>query len=713
MNILQRTRMWLARGLFKAATGQSLSFLPDWVRHTFFIPTWQAIVKNGVKGNSAVWACLSALAFGFSEPPLMVWTETKDGLQALPDSPVRALLKRPNPDQGEAEFHQYCVMYCAAGGNVYIWKQRGRNGRPVALWPFHDGQMKPVPGRNTEDGMVAYYVLDIGNGVSANPFNVNRFDDMGGIAIPKNDIVHWKWLPDLEQPWLGMGAIAGAAGDISTDSEIRQYVYSLLKNDAAPAVVVTLVEGEEADDEKIKRLQAQWVQKYGGNNRGAPAFLEAGMTVNQLSMNLQQLSYEALHNIPESRIAAAFKVPAMMIGLNVGLQRSTFTNYPEARQAFTEDTLAVLWRGLESELEASLVDDFGGDIILRHDLKMVRALQDDREKLWQQAQSGWDSALLTRSQALKLLGMRSTPDDDIYKVTLATMFLPLGEMLPVSQPAQLSDQPPPKMLIDARASYNLIETKVTRPQLANLIHEKRRIRAQVAGRAEGAIDGWFEKLADKVIAAAAEIDNRAKTEKGITQQQWDALFLQLFRQEEAGLHTILKRYTLEVIVLSWPLMNLELQSDAQFNENDPLVQRALQMAGLNIRDITESTRQALVSYLQPAYEAGTPIEEMSRGIRSLITETYAGRGRAIARTEVGRAQNSATGDRFAAAGVQHVLVFDNGFDNSHEFCKQVDGKVVSLDWSRRNSLQHPNCVRAFGAVFNYHGDVFTEEVPWG
>lgn len=710
MNIFTRAQMWLARGLYKAATGQSLSFLPEWVRHAFFVPTWQAIVKNGIKGNSAVWACLTALAFGFSEPPLRHWTESEDGLQPVANSPVRKLLRRPNPDQGEAEFKQYCVIYAAAAGNLYLWKQRGRNGLPVALWPFSDGVMTPIPGRDTAEGMVVYYVLDIGDGKQSNPFGVNRFDDLGGVAIPKTDIIHWKWMPDPEQPWIGRGAVAGAAGDISTDTEIREYVYSLLKNDASPPLVVTLVEGEEVSDVKVARLGAQWMQKYGGAKRGVPAFLEAGMTVTQTGMNLQQLAYEALHNIPESRIAAAFRVPPIIAGLNIGLQRSTFSNYAEAREAFTEDTLIPLWHGLESEIEQSLMTDFGEELVLRHDLSEVRSLQEDQTALWLRVQSAWESSLLTRAAALRMLGVKSTPEDEVYKVGVATMFLPEGEMMPASQPAQIQDAPaPPKMLIDGRVTYSTLETKVSRESLKNIIAEKRRIRALVSGRAEGAIDTWFEKLAGKVVDAAASIDPKVK---GVTPGQWELLMEQLFQQEALGLENVLKRYTLEVITLTWPLLNLELQSDARFSENDPLVQRTLEAAGLSIRDITETTRIALADFLKVAYEDGQPIEEIADGIRGLITETYANRGRAIARTEIGKGQNSATADRFAAAGVQNVLVFDNGFDNSHEFCRRVDGKVVSLAWSRRNSLQHPNCVRAFGAVFDYRGEVFEEEVPW-
>ena len=46
-----------------------------------------------------------------------------------------------------------------------------------------------------------------------------------------------------------------------------------------------------------------------------------------------------------------------------------------------------------------------------------------------------------------------------------------------------------------------------------------------------------------------------------------------------------------------------------------------------------------------------------------------------------------------------MIIYDNGFDNSHEVCRALDGSVVKLEWAKENPLQHPNCVRAFAPYF--------------
>ena len=85
---------------------------------------------------------------------------------------------------------------------------------------------------------------------------------------------------------------------------------------------------------------------------------------------------------------------------------------------------------------------------------------------------------------------------------------------------------------------------------------------------------------------------------------------------------------------------------------------------------------------------------------ALSPKTYKGRAETIARTEIGTAQQVTTYHRYKFSGADGVIVFDNGFDNSHPTCTQLDGTVQTLDWAKDNPLQHPNCVRAFGAWFN-------------
>lgn len=850
MNALDRFRLWVARGAYKAA---GLTFLPQWVRYSVFSPAWQMLLSEGYKANSAVFACAEALGFAFQEPPLLAWREAKSGLEPILNHPFRKLMMKPNADMGRAEFQLICVLYAAIGGNCYIWKQRSAGKRVVGLWPLNDGQMQPIAGHNTEQGFVSYYELATG---SDSP-----------LPIPKEDVIHWKWMPDLQYPWRGMGAVAAAARDVDTDNEVGSYIFSLLKNDAVPRVVVTLVEGEELTPARSKRLKEEWVQKYGGDNRGAPAFLEAGMKAEKMSFDLTQMAFEALRGVPEARIAACFRVPPIIAGLNIGLNRSTFSNYKEARQAFAEDTLVPLWASFASEVQQGLADEPGfSDAIYRHDLNQVRALQENQTELWNRANSSFNNNLTTRAESRRMVGLPSSPTDEVYKETLTMVLTPAGQ-LPVPRTAENGTAPKllPRVQLkqngrtramvalmlpqeigvalqaivgqlpsgstpvpieemhltlcylgdtetltispeaitavlaqfsaewgpmagvlngvglfnvvqedgalplyasfdaprlpafrqalvdkltqagivfagehgfvphitvayvpagtelpadmprtsfvfsavtlawgDARADYPLhgakqAERKETRKERRKeLVEARRRVRASVVGRAEAAIDSWFAGLADRVMSRARK-GWGARGER----KELPAARELLTTQDTAELTGVIQRFYAEILFASWEYLNLELGETVSFSENDPIVTQLLGEAGVRIQDIHETTLQSLQELLQDAYANGWSVDDLvEHGLRDLIEETYRNRARTIARTEIGTAQNNGTVLRYGRAGVKFVEVFDNGFDNSDPECKRLAGTIQTLEWARANPLQHPNCVRAFGAVFD-------------
>jgi hypothetical protein len=131
------------------------------------------------------------------------------------------------------------------------------------------------------------------------------------------------------------------------------------------------------------------------------------------------------------------------------------------------------------------------------------------------------------------------------------------------------------------------------------------------------------------------------------------------------------------------------------------------MAELRLSDIKDTTIQALTEALAYAAEHGWGVDKLMRGdpengipgLRDLVEETYKGRAETIARTELGEAQNAATAGRYAEAGVQKVVIMDNGLEDDDDACKIANGQIWSLAYFEDNFLEHPNCTRAAGAYF--------------
>ena len=653
--------------LFKAAS-RTLQLAPRFTRWAFSKFNWFKAVE-GYEANSAVFACVSALAFSFPEAPLLAGTEVDGKFTANYNDPIMDLFLQPNPDMGEAEFMQYCIVYAAVGGNCYIWKQRNVNGQVMAWWPFSDAQITPIQGENTSQGLVKNYEYKAGPGVDA-------------ITLDKNDIIHWKWMPNPKQPWRGMGGIEAAASEVDKDREANAYIYALLKNNAVPPIVVTLTEDDELTTEKARRLRKEWQISHTGENSGTPAFLEYGMKVEKLGYDLQQLAGEALSSVPEARIAACLRVPPVVAGLSVGLKRSDYGDQA-ARRAFTELTLAALWRMLASELRSGMQDEYPAkskNWRISFNLRVVRALQDDETKVWERVTSAFERSLLTRAQAKTQLGIEPDAGDDVYKISLASEFVPAGE--PVVRNV------PPKSAKNALLNLDR--------KAKNVASAMRKLRTKLAKTMQAELDKYFHDLADLVVERAkAQKSNLPSAESLLT------------NDDSATLVGLIKRYYVTILELSWEAWNLELGIEKAFDLADPLVTEILAVAGTQVKEIQQTTLDALRVALQKASDAGLSIDDLVRGntdlgipgLRDVVEETYKNRPRNIARTELGTAQNNAAAKRYQGAGVEKVIVLDNGAEDDDEECKVANGQIWSLAYFQDHVLQHPSCTRAAGAYF--------------
>uniref|UniRef100_A0A6H1ZD85 Putative portal protein n=1 Tax=viral metagenome TaxID=1070528 RepID=A0A6H1ZD85_9ZZZZ len=706
------TLNWFQSLFVKAAvrTG-SFRFVPEWVRATF-LPVSLRRLLDGYRKNSAVAACVTTLAFSFPEAPLLAGSMTSDGrFVADYGHPMMQLLRQPNPDMGDVELMQFAITYASIGGNLYLWKQRAVNGKVIAVWPFSDVNVTPIPGGSTAEGFVKEYQFDAGDGKK--------------IPVPKSEMIHWKWMPDPEQPARGIGAIEFAIRDSDRDMEASAYIYALLKNNAVPPVVVTMAEGDELTPKKAARLRKEWQAKMGGDQRGSLAFLEFGMKAEKMGFDLQQLAGEALNAVPEARIAAAFRVPPVVAGLSVGLKRSDYGDQA-ARRAFTELTLSALWRSLASELRNGLKDDFGvgTNFQLQFDMRQVRALQEEESKRWERVTLAFNRSLLTRGQAKQELGMEAGRGDEVFFVSLATEFIPAGEAVErttttngktnkrTTNEETNKRTPNEETNTQRTGTRKRIKTNEQIKASGEMRQEKataggaalRRVRLDVARRMGQAVAVYYSQLADRVVERAESGKQKAEGRRQKALPDAEDL---INATDNATLKTLVKRFFVEVLMLSWETWNYSLGVELAFDLEDPLVTAILRTAGTRVKLIQEETLSALREALSYGSEHGWSIDDLVRGdaeagirgLREIVDETYQDRARTIARTELGEAQNQATAQRYRDAGVGLVEILDDGLGDDDEPCIEANGQIWTLEYFAAHSLEHPNCTRAAAPYF--------------
>lgn len=656
---------------------KNLSFAPVWLRYAFSsIASIDKLIEEGYKKNSAVSACSTTLQLTFPEPPLLVGYE-EDG-RFVPDyeHALNQLLRQPNIDMGMAEFLQFAITYNPIGGNAYIWKQRNSSGRVIGLYPFSDVQVVPVRGMDTNEGFVAYYEFYAGDG--------------SRVFVSKNDIIHWKWMIDPNNPHKGIGAIALSAREVDRDNEATSYIFSLLKNNAVPPVVITLEPGDDPSQDELDAMGQKWTAKHGA---GQPAFITNGMKVDQLGYDLNKLAGETLADVPETRIAANFHVPPSVAGLNVGVKRSDYGD-TAARKAFTEQTLMALWRSFASEMYNGLKDDFAlpKNYTLKFDVSNVGALQELKKDQRTSVNELWKSGLVTRAEGKRELGMKPLPGDDVYYVSLATEFVPADAGAVVRDAVGGKSTPHPQPL----------SLKGEGKKSGSVSQMLLRIRTTVAKRMTTAVDVYFSQLADRVVerAGKAAVSDQLSAKADLPNAR-DLVN----GDDRKTLETVIKRYYVEVIELSWDTWNVALGIEKAFDLTDPAVTRALKMAGEHVKEIEETVLDAVKVALTHANENGWSIDQLvrgdetQRGLREIIDETYKNQSRAIARSELGQAQNAAAAERYRSTGVEKVQILDGGAEDSAPACQIANGQIWTVALLDAHRLQHPNCSRCPAPYF--------------
>lgn len=654
-----------------------ISLIAPWITKSFLVPSWNSLVHEGYRKNSVFFAAVRTLAFSFPAPPLMVYADDSDSAEPLPNHPLRRLLASPNPDQGEVMMRAAAIVWMAIGGSVYIHKERNARGQVIALRTYHDGNITVVPAADpNSDSWISHYVFTGRDGVQT--------------VIPRDDIIHVQWpTPDALQPWMSQPPLLAVARELDADNEASRYVATLLANDAMPRTIITPSADSGLTPDEKARVRDLFVARHGGSNRGGVEVIDFGAKIERLSLDMDELSFAALHDISEQRICAALGVPPSVAGLG---DDPTYSNAEEAHYRYTVDTLAPLWRLFESQIQSQLVPDFGGDIYVRHDLSRVAAFREDVDAKAVRTYSGYQAGLIGFREARAAIGLNPDPEpNELFLVNGTSLLLPLAEVVAGSlMPQQITtieQQPEP-----AKALAKPETKALSRAQAQRQMTRLQRYRMRIARQLEREVQAFFDDLAKTVASRARsrKADEMPSIEELLEDDDW------------LDLTNTLKSYTIDLLELSWEPWNALLGADIAFELSDPAVVRATANSAQQVTGIAETTRAAIRDVLKTGTEEGWTIWQLVNGVDGqpgllqTVAQTYKNRARTIARTELGTAQNIAAGERFSAMGVQHVEIFDGGSDDSDEDCNQLNGAIKSLAWFKANPLGHPNCVRAAG-----------------
>jgi HK97 family phage portal protein len=666
MNPLQRVMNWGEKRFnemlfptdYGGANGWNYTYLSDGIPRV----SGPNIIIPGVSDytvdthtSSAVMACVNWLCRTFPEAPLQVVRVNREGEREVDTRhKLPSLLETPNPFYSGVLLWDATLADWLIDGNAYWVKIRNSGGQVIQLWWGPQSTIEPRWDEKDSTEFIGYYEY------RPDPSKDRR------VRLDVSDVVHFRYGIDPHNVRKGLSPLRSLMREIFTDEEAAAYSATLLKNMGVPGIVVSPAANEMGGG--ISMAEAQQVKetmiaKTTGSKRGEPIVLSQGMKVDVLSFSPEKMNLKDMRRVPEERITATLGIPAIVVGLGAGLDRSTFANYAEARESAYESFIIPNQRRFAADLKTQLLPDFGdtAGVAIQFDTSGVRVLQEDENAKAQRWGQMVRDGIAMVSEARNATGLPVEPEHEV--------FLRPNNLVEVGANVE---PPPPTVTVETTPPAQLPPPeKALEPEFKSYGSAVRAIE----GRAARATTAYLQEQYEKAAAAG----------KG-----WQRA---LDMGPEA--RALYNRFYPLILRHSWNDAAAELGIELAFDLENKWVKEVLDDLAKAIVGIAETTREEVRSLVAKQAEEGWSIDELAAEIRKLKEVHSTARARTIARSETAIAYNKGSLAGYREAGVEKVEVFDG---DEHEPCRSANGSIWTIEQAEAEPLCHPNGTRSFAAV---------------
>jgi HK97 family phage portal protein len=353
---------------------------------------FETLVKEGYRKNELIYACISKKANTAAQVALRVTDADGEPIQ---DHPLTSLLQRPNSMMTEYDLWSSIILYQDLAGRAAFEKVRSKSGQVVELWPLRPDWLLPIPSRKD---IIAYYQYTP--------------PGMPPVNLKKQDVLDFKLYDPLNlyhaYPPV---AIAGRVGDV--DNSETDYLKLFFEKGGVPPGILT--SKQKLVDLQVEDIRRRWRERYGGYSKWLePAILDSDASYQRTGLTFDEMGFEGLDSRNEARICMVLRVPPILIGARVGLDRATYANYKEARLAWWQDDLIPYYADLLDTLQNDLLPEFGGDVFLHWDFSRVPAIQEHLNSVREQTRQDALAGLITVNEFRVSVGLPEDENSDIF-----------------------------------------------------------------------------------------------------------------------------------------------------------------------------------------------------------------------------------------------------------------------------------------------------------
>lgn len=328
-------------------------------------PAFPSLTALAYKSNGIVFSCMGVRMRVGSEIRFQ-FRQVRDGKPGnLFGNRDLTPLERPWAGGTTGDLVARAIQYGDIAGNAFMVPSRGGISHLRPDWVTIIAGSMNDPDVNVWDPeaeVLGYGYKPGGAGSGRDP-----------IFYLAEDVAHFAPIPDPDARYRGMSWLTPIIRDVMADKAMTEHKLAFMEHGATPNLVIKL-------DVPDIDVYSQWIEKLSEEHAGAfnaykTLYLGAGADATVVGTDLRKIDYKIVQAGGETRIASAAGVPPIIAGLSEGLAAATYSNYGQARRAFSDATMRPLWRNLAGSLAPII--RVPGDAELWYDASDVAFLQED------------------------------------------------------------------------------------------------------------------------------------------------------------------------------------------------------------------------------------------------------------------------------------------------------------------------------------------------
>lgn len=669
--MLERAIGWIKAaastvGSYIYQKGQALSLVPNWLANLRWLidAAFYRLAREGYGRNSIAYSCLRLLSQSVPEPPLVVYRKVNaTDREPVPyEHPLAQLTRSPNELMTEYEMWELITLHLGIIGRSTWWKERDNAGRVVAVWPLRPDRVGPVYSEG--DSPTGMRVI---KGWSYQIPGTAIY-----IQLPREDVFLVNFAdPTGESGGMieGLGPLQVLAPEVSADNAATVLVGALTNNYAQPGIVLKYKAGVLSAEEAL-RIKAGFKRDFSGAKAGEPAVIDADVDVTPIGFNLRDLEFPSLRDVAEARICAAFGVPAILVGLNVGLKSGIRATIKEQRAYFAETTLSNYWKRLQEAWTRDLGAEFGDDLVCEFDLTKVRALAEHLVDELQPIAEGYKAGAVMVDEYRAALHLPPLPNGAGQAFVLPANVQVVAAF--AGGASSLPPPPPPPRLPPGKAVRALSESRSDRGHA---------VIDQIARRHERAVrDAMVEAFGNLAEPAIERLRGRkAISASTLVPSDW-----------EDELRALLRPLIEAVLRESGERASDEFGLDISFDLANPEARRWLgERLRLFSASVYGTTIDDIAAQLREAETNGESIERMAARIRAYLDASKITRAELIARTETIYAANQGAIQAYRQADVAQWQWWATADERTCPICSRLHGSLHPIGEDFEPG--HPDC----------------------